>query len=69
MVDEGVTKYDLVKTHTARRTFCTNHYIDQKPIQNIMLFSGHKTEREFLKYVRIEKREEALLVIESGFFD
>ncbi|WP_299135492.1 site-specific integrase [uncultured Tenacibaculum sp.] len=69
LVRKGVPKYDLVKTHTARRSFCTNHYIDQKPIQNIMLFSGHKTEREFLKYVRIEKREEALLVIESGFFD
>ncbi|CAA0248773.1 Phage integrase family protein [Tenacibaculum maritimum] len=69
LVREGVPKYDLVKTHTARRTFCTNHYIDQKPIQNIMLFSGHKTEREFLKYVRIEKREEALIVMESGFFD
>jgi hypothetical protein len=59
----------LVKTHTARRSFCTNYYIAGKSIQNIMLFSGHKTEREFYKYIRIEKRQEALAVLESGFFD
>jgi len=68
-VKEIVPKYKMVKTHTARRSFCTNHYIAGKPIQNIMLFSGHKTEREFLKYIRIEKRQEALAVVRSGFFD
>ncbi|MEE1961194.1 site-specific integrase [Allomuricauda taeanensis] len=61
-------KYELVKTHTARRSFCTNHYLNGKPIQQIMLFSGHKTEREFLKYVRIKKQQEVLAVIDSGFF-
>ena len=56
-IKEKIPKYKLVKTHTARRSFCTNHYIANKPIQNIMLFSGHKTEREFLKYIRIEKNK------------
>ncbi|WP_405608357.1 phage integrase SAM-like domain-containing protein [Polaribacter sp. Asnod1-A03] len=68
LINDKVPKYMLVKTHTARRSFCTNYYTAGKAIQNIMLFSGHKTEREFYKYIRIEKREEALAVLESGFF-
>lgn len=55
LVKKGVPKYNLVKTHTARRSFCTNYYVAGKSIQSIMLFSGHKTEREFQKYIRIEK--------------
>lgn len=68
VVTQTVPKYKLVKTHTARRSFCTNYYLNGKPIQQIMLFSGHKTEREFLKYVRIKKQQEVLAVIEAGFF-
>lgn len=68
-IKKEVPKYNLVKTHCARRSFCTNHYIAGKPVQNIMLFSGHKTEREFLKYIRIEKKQEALAVLKSGFFN
>ena len=69
LIKKGVPKYNLVKTHTARRSFCTNYYAAGKSIQNIMLFSGHKTEREFYKYIRIEKEQEALAVLKSGFFD
>lgn len=69
VLNKELPMYKLVKTHTARRSFCTNHYVAGKPIQNIMLFSGHKTEREFLKYVRIEKKQEALAVMKSGFFN
>lgn len=69
LVKEEVPKYNLVKTHTARRSFCTNHYKLGKSIQSIMLFSGHKTEREFYKYIRIEKEQKALALLKSGFFD
>jgi hypothetical protein len=68
-IKKRVPKYDLVKTHTARRSFCTNYFLAGKPIQNIMLYSGHKTEKEFCKYVRVEKEQEALSVFKSGFFD
>lgn len=64
-----VPKYQLVKTHTARRSFCTNHYVAGKSIQSIMLFSGHKTERNFYRYIRIEKEQKALAVLKSGFFE
>ena len=69
LVKKGVPMYKLVKTHTARRSFCTNYYVAGKSIQRIMLFSGHKTEKEFYKYIRITKEQEALEVLKSGFFD
>jgi integrase len=68
-IKKRVPKYELVKTHTARRSFCTNYFLAGKPIQNIMLYSGHKTEKEFCKYVRVEKEQEALSVFKSGFFN
>lgn len=67
-VEKAIPKYKLVKTHTARRSFCTNHYNARKPIQDIMLFSGHKTEKEFYKYIRTEKEQKALDILRSGFF-
>ncbi len=68
-VEKEVPQYKLVKTHTARRSFCTNHYIKGKPLQEIMEYSGHQTEREFLKYIRIEKEQKALAILKSGFFN
>jgi len=68
-IDKMIPKYKLVKTHTARRSFCTNLYKKGKPVQQIMLFSGHKTEREFYKYIRIESEQKALHIVKSGFFD
>lgn len=69
LVEDKVPKFSLVKTHTARRSFCTNHYVAGKSVQNIMIFSGHKTEREFYKYIRVEKKQEALAAMKSGFFN
>lgn len=69
LIKKGIPKYKLVKTHTARRSFCTNHYALGKSIQDIMLFSGHKTEKEFYNYIRIEKEQKALAVLKSGFFE
>jgi integrase len=52
---EKLAKYDLIKSHTARRSFCTNLYLDGVPIQNIMAISGHKKEETFLLYVRADQ--------------
>lgn len=49
--------------HTARRSFCTDYYIARKSIQKIMLFRGHKSERNFYRYIE----QKALAVLQSGF--
>ena len=62
-------KYSLIKSHTARRSFCTNKYRAGMNIYDIMLFSGHSTEKEFYKYIRIEGEERASHIVKSGFFN
>jgi len=41
-----------VKTHTARRSFATNLYLDGFPVHDIMRITGHKSERSFMLYIR-----------------
>jgi integrase len=66
---ESTPKYDLIGTHTARRSFCTNMYKRGMPTYDIMQFSGHSTEREFYKYIRIEKEQRAVNIAKSGYFN
>lgn len=47
-------KYQLVSSHTCRRTFCTLKFLDDMPARVIMKFSGHKTERAFMKYLKLD---------------
>jgi integrase len=61
-------KYDLIKTHTARRSGCTNMYLSGIPTIDIMKISGHKTEREFLKYIKVGKEETAKNLINHPYF-
>ena len=59
----------MISTHTARRSFCTNMYKKGMPIYDIMHFSGHASEKEFYKYIRIEKEQRAIKIAQSGFFN
>lgn len=54
---ENKPKWQLLTTHTARRSFCTNAYIAGVPIQDIMLISGHKTEKSFRLYLKMTDGE------------
>ena len=51
-------KYKLLSSHTGRRSFASNHYgkIDNLTLMNI---TGHKTEKQFLEYVKITPTEHA----------
>lgn len=65
---EDVKKWELVGSHTARRSFCTNAYLSKMPVIDIMAISGHKTEKEFYKYIRVTPQERAVKIAESKFF-
>lgn len=45
-------KYELMCSHTGRRSFCTNFYNEGISIAAIMSISGHQTEIEFRKYIK-----------------
>ena len=51
-----VTKYKFeeVSSHTCRRTFCTLKFLKGMPPQAIMKFTGHTSERNFLKYLKLD---------------
>jgi len=52
-------KWELVSTHTARRSFATNAYLMGIPSITIMAVTGHKTESAFLKYIKVTPDEHA----------
>lgn len=53
----GVEKWELVTTHTARRSFSTNMFKRGMPTILIMKLTGHKKESEFLKYIKVDAAE------------
>jgi integrase len=52
-------KAEWITTHACRRSFCTNEFLQGTEISLIMKISGHKTMREFQKYVRINHEQAA----------
>ena len=62
-------KYELVTVHTARRSFATNSFISGIPAISIMKITGHKTEKSFLKYIKISDEENAKLMMKHSFFN
>ena len=61
-------KYKFITTHTARRSFCTNAYKEGMPVHDIMAISGHKTERVFLDYIKVDLLQNASRISEHSFF-
>jgi len=61
-------KYDLVKTHTARRSFCTNAYLSGMNTLDIMQISGHTNEKTFLNYIKADAQQKADKISEHPFF-
>lgn len=51
--------FECVTSHTARRSFATNLYLDGYPTLEIMKITGHKTERAFQKYIKVSKLDAA----------
>lgn len=52
-------RYQLLTTHTARRSFATNLYLDGVKPQIIMKITGHRTEAAFMRYIRVTAKESA----------
>ncbi len=52
-------KFELVSTHTARRSFATNNYNKGISASILMKITGHKTESAFFTYIRSTPKENA----------
>jgi len=57
-------KYKLLQSHTARRSFATNEYLNGTPTITIMAITGHRTEKSFLAYIKADSLQHAMLLAE-----
>jgi len=64
----AIPKFKLVHTHTCRKSFATNAFLAGVPTLAIMKITGHTTENQFLKYVKISEEENANNLINHKFF-
>ena len=62
VTSEKFKKYQLIKCHTARRSFATNLYLKGAPTISIMKLTGHTTEANFMKYLKVTRKENAQLM-------
>lgn len=58
-VEETVKRWQLVSSHTARRTFASLAFERAIPSHIIMSITGHKTEKSFMKYIKTTKEKKA----------
>jgi len=61
-------KYQLISSHTARRTGATLMFKSKIPSLSIMKITGHKTESSFMKYICISEEENADLLNNHPYF-
>jgi integrase len=67
-IDIQEPKYKFIGTHTARRSFATNAFLNGVEPILIREITGHKTEKEFLKYIKISSDTKAVLMSKTDFF-
>ena len=61
-------KWELISSHTARRSFVSNAFKSGVPPSDIMKFTGHTTIGSFMKYLRVTTEESAVILSEHDFF-
>jgi integrase len=61
-------KWELITVHTARRSFATNMYLADVPTISIMKITGHRTERSFMKYIKITQEQNADKLSKHPYF-
>lgn len=58
-VSRNFKKWELLSTHTARRSFATNEFLAGTPVELIMRLTGHKDTATFYRYLRLTPTEHA----------
>lgn len=68
VVERVYEKWEVVTTHTARRSAATNLYKAGVPRKSIMMLTGHKTEAQFEQYIKLTAEENAEILMKHSFF-
>lgn len=62
------TKYNLVSSHTFRRSAATNLYLKGVPLKSIMHLTGHSSIAMLERYLKVSKEENAERLLDNDFF-
>lgn len=63
VIKNTLEKWQMISTHTARRSFATNMYKQGFDTIAIMQLTGHSTEKSFMTYIKISKEENARKIL------
>lgn len=63
-----VQKWELIGTHTARRSFATNAYLAKVDPVQIMKITGHRSEKMLLRYIKVSSEQNAMLLLDHAHF-
>ena len=63
LIETQQPKYQMVASHTCRRTFCTIQFKKGMPSLLIRKISGHAKEADFLRYIKIDEEEAAEMML------
>jgi len=69
LVTETKEKWEMISSHTARRSAATNLYqLGRLRTFEIMALTGHTTEKSFFKYIRTSDEDKAAQIAGDSFF-
>jgi len=69
LVTETKEKWQLISSHTARRSAATNMYLTGRlKTFEIMSLTGHTTEKSFFKYIKVTNQNISKQICNDGFF-
>ena len=69
MVTISRPKFELISSHTARRSFATNMYMTGRmKASDIMTITAHTTEKSFFRYIKITQDDTAKQIAGDNFF-
>ena len=52
-IEEVKPKYKWITSHSCRRSFCTNEFLAGTPVELIMKSSGHRSLKDFYRYIKV----------------
>ncbi|KAB5286527.1 tyrosine-type recombinase/integrase, partial [Bacteroides stercoris] len=56
---------DMLLSHTARRSFATNAYKAGVPLPSIQAITGHSSEAQLRRYLKLDAEEKAVIALKD----
>jgi endonuclease III len=68
-IEKKYKTFELVSTHTARRSLATNLHLAGVAPKSAMLVTGHKSVKQYMDYIKITSEQNAKILSKSDFFN